>query len=465
MDITSNESEYTIVQSIASGSFGSVVLVKSSLNGRLFAVKIIPSDPGTTGDLENMWLRALRLQQVPHTIHSLGCVILDTLPPKLAPLVETKKKKQCFVLIVMPYVKGMTLRDWLGQTHPLTRAEVRKWTLQLAQFAHGAYQSLRVTHNDLKLGNIIVSSMDRGLRVIDFTFAMRPDTESDSFTWSRGTLCYMAPEKLFFSSGPPAYCCRTKGASDVWSIGTIMSTMALSGRAAPVSPGERAPVANEHGCFSPLFTDSLYHMLPRSRPWFVSLVDEMVCRSGLDPEWIIQGARLFLWTRALYIRTPGDPGRITYRLPTNRELPGIEQTPLHAILTIYGDKLIKCYDNDGFETYERIRDALVESMGSDLFRVYLKTQHWVPETRTRSSTTNPFDSLIRELGEIPQNIPFMAKTAVPRTITYASLNTFIGQCVVAPCETCGGPSNIRCQQCGRGYACDEECFTHSNGCK
>lgn len=463
---------YRVVRPIAKGEFGSVVLIAPKWTSRLMIIKMLAVDAQETSDTENTWLRFMRLQHVPHTVHSLGAVFVrrDALPDDLRAHAPCLEEGQKYLLIFMPYVEGNTLRETLGaQTGPLSRERIRTWSAQITAFCFGAYHHFGMTHNDLKLGNILIASSNSAPCVIDFTFAVCPATDWNQITWPRGTLCYMAPEKLFFTHGCPSYCQvspATLACSDVWSIGTIMSTMALTGLPVPVSPAidaaELKRVSDKHGCFSPFETDSLYHMLPATRPWFRPLVVEMAQSSGCNAEWIEQAVRLLLWTRALHFRSPRDPGRTGYRLPTNEFMPGIEQSPLYAVVSRYTPGILNNYDADGLATYERVRDALELYLGPEMFAIYLNTQSWRPTTRIKS-LANPFAHLLTQLDNTYSTAATTATTVryAPDISIWPSLREFLDRCTASPCGQCGGPSRIHCDLCNDEYsrACDTACFS------
>ena len=121
--------------------------------------------------------------------------------------------------IVMPYVTGGTLRDWLSRPEPLEEGvRVFSRILSALEYAHGQ----RVIHRDLKPSNILMSQADWPL-LADFGIAKIMEsamrlTQSGTMV---GTPEYMAPE---LSEGG-----ITDARSDLYAMGVILFEM-LAGR-------------------------------------------------------------------------------------------------------------------------------------------------------------------------------------------------------------------------------------------
>lgn len=471
---------YTVLRPVAKGAYGSVVLIHTSATQRLVALKIVPiAHPSILTDMEHVWLRMMCPGVVPHTIHSLGSISVQRLPADLVPYVDIGEATPAkYLLMLMPYVHGQSLREHLirNPTTPLSRDQILHFIGQLAMFSYSAYHHYGMIHADLKLGNLVVTTSGRNLdiQVVDYTFAVQPDLETlevSRLTWQRGTVVYLPPEKLFFET-PPSYCMHPGGraCSDLWCIGALLSTMALSGRVAPLSnklpQQEREDVATSDGMYSPARTDMLYYLLSDLRPWFGSLSIRMSQTSGIEIEYVQQAIRLVLWTRALYYPNKTDPRRMTHVLPTNEFLPGIEQTDLYRLLARHIGDIVRMYDEDGYETFERARALLVDVLGDNLFKVYVSTQSWVPADRGAALTyKNPFHWLAIATGNVPppehRSNPPVIRRVNPMMYPLhqsISLDGLVHALETHPCETCGGPATIYCNTCGRGRSCDAACY-------
>ena len=101
----------------------------------------------------------------------------------------------------LPHVQGTTLREYLTARailgKPIEMFLVRQWVGQIVNFLLHAQVKLALSHDDLKLGNIMVENQTQ-LRIVDFTFAGPREPDE----WHCGTICYMAPERLFYARRP-----------------------------------------------------------------------------------------------------------------------------------------------------------------------------------------------------------------------------------------------------------------------
>ncbi|MGM9833457.1 MAG: serine/threonine protein kinase [Candidatus Limisoma sp.] len=116
--------------------------------------------------------------------------------------------------IVMEYVEGKTLKEWLAQEH--TRKERRRIAGQIAE-AVGYVHSVGIVHRDLKPENIIVTNNSNNVKLIDFGLA---DTDSHAILKQpAGTLQYMSPEQMQRAVADVR--------NDIYSLGVIYSQMNL----------------------------------------------------------------------------------------------------------------------------------------------------------------------------------------------------------------------------------------------
>lgn len=116
--------------------------------------------------------------------------------------------------IVMEYVEGKTLKEWLLAAHP--RKERRRVAMEMAE-AVGYIHSKGIVHRDLKPENIIITSNGDNVKLIDFGLA---DTDSHTILKQpAGTLKYMAPEQMQTAVADVR--------NDIYSLGVIFSLMNL----------------------------------------------------------------------------------------------------------------------------------------------------------------------------------------------------------------------------------------------
>lgn len=163
--------------------------------------------------------------------------------------------------IVMEWIEGITLRQWLSQEHPSLsqRLHVADMLLEAVAYVH----SRQTQHRDLKPSNIMLTSDGHHLKLIDFGLS---DTDSHAILKApAGTENYMAPE----------------GPSDVYALGCILRQLNLGWRS-------RAVISR---CLAPLpqrYTD--VSLIQRHlRRWFL-----LPQRAALILCLVVMAAMLFL---------------------------------------------------------------------------------------------------------------------------------------------------------------------------
>lgn len=116
--------------------------------------------------------------------------------------------------IVMEYVEGITLKEWLLHEH--TRKEHRRIAMQIIETV-GYIHSKGIVHRDLKPENIIITTNGDHVKLIDFGLA---DTDSHTILkQAAGTQKYMSPEQM--------YTAQADVRNDIYSLGVIFSQMSL----------------------------------------------------------------------------------------------------------------------------------------------------------------------------------------------------------------------------------------------
>ena len=119
--------------------------------------------------------------------------------------------------IVMEYVDGVTLKEWL--TEKPTR-QMRLWVMQEITDAVSYLHTKGIVHRDLKPTNIIVTGNGSHVKLIDFGLA---DTDSHTILKQpAGTPTYMSPEQMQTA--------LADGRNDIYSLGIIMQQMELGWR-------------------------------------------------------------------------------------------------------------------------------------------------------------------------------------------------------------------------------------------
>lgn len=118
------------------------------------------------------------------------------------------------VCIVMEYVDGITLAEWLkGKTRRSQRLSVARQVAEAVRYVH----TKNIVHRDLKPGNIVITRNGDCVKLIDFGLA---DTDSHAvLKQPAGTLRYISPEQL--------HTAVTDVRNDIYSLGKIFSQMDL----------------------------------------------------------------------------------------------------------------------------------------------------------------------------------------------------------------------------------------------
>ena len=94
--------------------------------------------------------------------------------PNIAETYSLEEVPEIGRCIVMEYVDGMTLAQWLNPSHSRAQRErVLAQLLEVMEYIHG----LQLVHNDLKSSNILITRNGQNVKLIDFGLS---DTDSTS---------------------------------------------------------------------------------------------------------------------------------------------------------------------------------------------------------------------------------------------------------------------------------------------
>jgi eukaryotic-like serine/threonine-protein kinase len=198
---------YEVQRLLGEGGMGIVVLARQQQLDRLVAIKMplhTLSDEGRA--------RFLREARAAAGLRH----------PNICPVHEVGEHRGQPYL-VMDYIDGPTLRDWVGQ-HPTARrcAEVVALLARAVAHAHAG----GVIHRDLKPNNILVERSTGQPVLTDFGLAKLMDEAADQLSQSgtvQGTPAYMSPEQAAGKSS------QVGQHSDVYSLGAILYEL-LTGR-------------------------------------------------------------------------------------------------------------------------------------------------------------------------------------------------------------------------------------------
>lgn len=181
---------------------------------------------------------------------------------------EVEGLGQC---IVMEYIDGQSLRDWL-QEGRLDNQQIIRIATQLAD-AILYIHSRQIVHRDLKPENILITNNGQNVKLIDFGFS---DTDSyHILKQPAGTRHYMAPEMLCENA-------VSDMRADIYSFGKILAEMLCQGKGRRARWGQRGRLQKlADKCMLPIdqriaYSDELVFALAEatrhSRKWIPTVI-------------------------------------------------------------------------------------------------------------------------------------------------------------------------------------------------
>ena len=167
---------WRIKSRLGAGGFGAVFRVEAE--GHPFALKFAAHGPGP-GDVNHTDARAQR---------ELACLVLIQHPNVVRVWAHGRwpHPTQGYHYVVMDYVEGPTLSDWVKLTRPTVRQVVRLFDT-LALTLH-ALHAQGIHHRDLKGSNILVRASDEAPVLVDFGAAEHAVSASAAVPLTEGPL-------------------------------------------------------------------------------------------------------------------------------------------------------------------------------------------------------------------------------------------------------------------------------------
>ena len=207
---------YEIIAHLGGGAFSEAYEARDGRDGRLVVLKC--PDPALLGDQAafERFRREIAIGR-----------LLDH--PNIQRALDGGETRSVPYL-VLEYVDGERLRDFLEREGPLAPAEAAGYARQLAgalEYAHAR----QVYHRDLKPENVLITP-EHGLKIIDFGIALMAGARRLTWRWlstAVGTPDYMSPEQIQGGRGDA----RT----DIYALGAMLYEM-LTGR--PPFQGDNA---------------------------------------------------------------------------------------------------------------------------------------------------------------------------------------------------------------------------------
>ena len=189
--------KYRIVRPLGNGGFGAVFLAEDTYIGKWVALKVPHRQNLSIEDLASE-ARLMAPLNHPHIV---------------SVLTADRDEASGTFFIVMEYVEGESLAEWLTREGQADEQRALSWSVQIADAVRYAH-SRNILHRDLRPSNVLLTK-DLEAKVVDFSTSRL--LERDPYASTRiGSPPYMAPEHF---QG------RTTFASDVYSIGVMMYEM------------------------------------------------------------------------------------------------------------------------------------------------------------------------------------------------------------------------------------------------
>lgn len=197
--MSSSAAQYEIIKKIGEGGMGVVFLAKDKQLQRLVAIKEVgnnslKNDPET---IERFQREALALAKLNH--------------PNITHIYAFIPYKD-YYWMVMEYVEGKTLEEWLKENKKLSYSTSSAIMTQVLEGLSHAHKR-GIIHRDVKPANIMINE-EGTVKIMDFGVAhMRNVKRLTNHGKSIGTLEYMAPEQIRGTEGDD----RT----DIYAAGSI----------------------------------------------------------------------------------------------------------------------------------------------------------------------------------------------------------------------------------------------------
>lgn len=166
---------YEIKGILGEGGTGRVYLAKDIRLGRPVAIKI--------------------LEQVTEQFHEEVAVLRKQSLFMFPTVYDAWTEENGTGVIVMEYVEGQTLKEYLTLHRQIPERQIYEWGLQLAEFLQALHsRNPKILYRDLKTENIMVQP-DKSLRLVDVGAAVHVETGKISQGKRVGTYGYAAPEQ------------------------------------------------------------------------------------------------------------------------------------------------------------------------------------------------------------------------------------------------------------------------------
>ncbi|MBU8896692.1 serine/threonine protein kinase [Corallococcus sp. H22C18031201] len=220
---------WRVVKPLGAGTFGAVYLVEKE--GQRFAMKLA-MHRASSGDAEQADARLVR---------ELVCLVQVSGHPNVVRVHAHGRWPDAtrgWLYVVLDYVEGYTLGEWVERTHPTAHEVARVFGKLAGALAH--LHSRGVFHRDLKLGNILVRASDGAPFILDFSAGDYTNApELTDAPLPPGTRRYRSPEaSRFLREHGDEHDARYefKATDDVYALGVCLYDVLTNPKPASEAP-------------------------------------------------------------------------------------------------------------------------------------------------------------------------------------------------------------------------------------
>ena len=169
-------------------------------------------------------------------------VLVHLQHPNIVSAFEWEEVEDLGPAIVMEWVDGVTLKEWMSVKHSSDeKSQVLRQLLAAIDYIHGQ----QVAHRDLKPSNIMVTRNGNRVKLIDFGVS---DTDSHAFLKQpAGTCGYMSPQQLTEAV--------TDQRNDLYSVGCVVEQMRMGWIGRHIARRCKAPLAKRYVSVGDVLTD------------------------------------------------------------------------------------------------------------------------------------------------------------------------------------------------------------------
>ncbi len=201
--------EYTLQSDLGQGGMAKVYLAEHKTLRQQVAIKVLNQEFMHNDNIRNRFLaegRNMFRMSHPNIVKVTDLIAEDGM-----------------VAIVMEYMPGQSLKEYLDARGKLGDADIKKLIVQMLDALSYVHEQ-GLVHRDIKPSNFMISQKGT-VKLLDFGIAKNTDTQSGEYTQTgttqnMGTPMYMSPEQIKSTKDVTAQ-------SDIYSLGVVLWQMVM----------------------------------------------------------------------------------------------------------------------------------------------------------------------------------------------------------------------------------------------